>query len=127
LGRVARHLAWIQRERDAKPPTPRAALVERELRIGSDVAREALDALEDSYPVPWIALDGATVWVQVTPWVQRTTAGSLAPLTRALAAYITHTSEKRRTHPTTKIPDPSRSRWIGLDRIRLAADGVAFE
>ncbi len=127
LGRVARHLSWIQRERDAKPPTPRAALVERELRIGSDVAREALDALEDSYPVPWIALDGATVWVQVTPWVQRTTAGSLAPLARALGAYITHPSEKRRTHPTTKVPDPSRSRWIGLDRIRLAADGVNLE
>lgn len=127
LARVARHLAWIQATRDAKPPTARAALVERELRIGSDVAREALDALEDSHPVPWIALDGSTVWVQVTPWVQRTGSGTIAPLARALAAYITHPSEKRRTHPTTKAPDPSRSRWIGLDRIRLAADGVNLE
>ena len=126
LARVARHFAWIQASRVASAPTPRASLVERELRIGSDAAKEALDALEDSFPVPWIALDPGTVWVQVAPWVQRTGAGTVAPLSRALAAYISHPSEKRRTHPTTKEPDPARSRWIGLDRIRLAADGVEF-
>ena len=127
LARVAGHLAWIQANHVGAPPEPRASLVERELRIGSDVAREALDALEDSFPVPWIALDSETVWVQVAPWIQRTGSGTVAPLARALGAYVTHPSEKRRTHPTTRDPDPARSRWIGLDRIRLAADGVTFD
>lgn len=125
LARVAGHLAHVQATRTSPAyPAPRARNVERALRLGGDLAKRALDVLDDASPADWICFDEATIWIQVRPWISALHEDSIASVARALAAYITHPSERRRTHPTTQATDPARSRWIGLDRQRLATDGV---
>lgn len=126
LARVAGHLAHIQATHPAQYPAPRARTVERALRLGGDLAKRAIETLDDAAPAEWIAPSDGVLWVQVRPWISALHEDSIAPVARALASYVSHPSERRRTHPTTGAPDPARSRWIGLDRLKLAHDGVTL-
>ena len=126
LERVARHLAWIQVTRECAAPAPGAGTVERVLRAGNDLAKRALDAIEDGIgsSVAWIALDPETVWIQTSAWARAVGEDHAHAIARAIAPYVSVQSAKRRTHPITKEPDPTSARWIGLSRARLILDGV---
>lgn len=127
LARVARHLRHLQVTHASLPaPSPEGASLRRELRVGGDIARKALEALEDAWgAADWIAVHGDMVWIQPAPWARRAEAvGGSGPMLRALAPYVRRPSLKLRSHPATGAPTPTRPRWVALDLGRLREDGL---
>lgn len=130
LERVAGHFRWLQTvsRPDAPAPAPRAGALGSELRKGGDLARSALEALEDGAGTAvWIAGDraGGLVWVQPELWARAAgIANGAGPLTRAIAPYIRRPSAKFTRHPVTDVKMERRERWAALDLERLAKDGI---
>lgn len=132
LRRVAGHFRWIQDTMgpSAVVPDPFAGSVSSSLRTGGDLARTALDAIEDAYSAkaPWIAVDAPRGLLWYRPESLAIAAkreGHAAQISRALEPYRARLSAPCRRHPITRQPHEPAVRWGALSLPTLLSDSIA--